>query len=360
MVSYCATSHNGPLVASGLCDVLPVHYSDLPRVLTSGPLRVDVLLLQVSSPDSAGRVSVGLTDDYISSAVASARVVLVEINEHVPFTYGSTTLSPQDWTHAIHTSCPPAEMLPSPVTAELDAVATRVADLVQDGATLQFGIGALPDAVLRRLTDRADLGIHSGILSDNAMELMQAGIVTGACKTVDRGVAVAGFVTGSQRLFDFVHLNAGVSIRSTSYTHDTAVLAAQSQLVAVNSAIEVDLTGQVNAEYVGDRYVGAVGGAMDFLRGAARSPGGLPIIALPSTAKGNSRIVARLSSVVSTPRADAAIFVTEYGVADLRGATIGRRVEQMIGLAHPDFRHDLEVEFETTMMNHSKRRRIAT
>lgn len=340
--SYCGTGSNRALHDAGLLGIVPGHYSMLPRLLSHGNARADVVLVQVSAPDDQGQHALGLTDDYLSTAIDSARVVLVEINDQVPFTLGARTLTADDWTHAITTSRPPAEIFPTPADPVLTQVAQTVASLIDDGATLQFGIGSLPEAVLAELTDRRDLGVHSGIINNAAMALMKSGVITGARKTVDPGVAIAGFLTGTRELFEFAHRNPALQLRSTQYTHDATILAAQRQLVAINSAIEVDLTGQVNAEAIGPRYVGAVGGAMDFLRGAARSDGGIPIVALPSTARGASRIVSQLSGPVSTPRADAGVIVTEHGVADLRGTTVSERITAMIAIAHPDHRAELE------------------
>ncbi len=342
LTSYCGTGGNSALHQAGLLEITPVHYSTIPALLGSGQLRANVVLVQVSEADETGRHSLGLTDDYLSGALDAADVVIAEINDRVPRTVGARTLGPDDWTAAIRTSREPASMEPARANDVVRAVARNAASLIEDGATLQFGIGAVPEAVLRELHDRRDLGIHSGVLNDAAMELMEAGVAPGTRKSIDRGIAVAGFVTGTRRLFDFVDQNPAVNLRSTTYTHDSATLAAQNALAAVNSAIEVDLFGAVNAEVAAGKYVGAVGGAMDFLRGAAASRGGLPIVALPSSSRGRSRIVAQLGGPVSTPRADAGIVVTENGIADLRGTTLDTRVELMLSLAAPEHRSELE------------------
>jgi acetyl-CoA hydrolase len=231
------------------------------------------------------------------------------------------------------------------------AVAAQVAAVVPDEATLQFGIGALPEACLDALHGHSGLGIHSGIINDAAMRLIDAGVATGEHKTVDPLIAVAGVVGGSADLFAFLDQNPAVNLRGTWYTHDINVLGDQHRMVAINSAIEVDLTGQVNAEVAKSRYVGAIGGATDFLRGAARSTGGVGIIALPSTAGASSRIVARLSGPVSTARSDVGVIVTEYGAADLRGLSISKRVEALLAIAHPDHRDTLAAEMEDQLMN---------
>lgn len=344
--SYCGTGSNAALHQAGLLEIAPVHYSRIPDLLTSGPARADVVFVQVSAADETGRHSMSLTDDYLSAVIDSAAVVIVEINDRAPVVAGARTLGPGEWTAAVRSSREPAQMESAHASEVVHAVARNVASLIEDGATLQFGIGAVPEAVLRELHGRRDLGIHSGVLNEAAMELMESGAATGARKSLDRGIAVAGFVTGTRRLFDFVDRNPAVNVRSTGYTHDSAILSAQHALAAINSAIEVDVFGAVNAEVAAGKYVGAVGGAMDFLRGAAASRGGLPIVAMPSSARGRSRIVAALGGPVSTPRADAAIIVTENGIADLRGLSLERRVEEMLRLADPVHRGELAAAAE--------------
>lgn len=348
--SYCGTGANRALHRAGLLDIVPVPYSTLPELLAGGALAADVVLVQVSEPDDHGRHSLGLADDYFSAALDTARVVIAEINRHVPATPGARTLTPADWTACVHSDDVPAQLPTPDFSPVLRAVAAQVAFVVPDQATVQFGIGALPEACLDALHAHTGIGIHSGILNDAALRLMRAGVATGAHKTVDTGVAVAGVVGGSSELFAFLDRNPRVNLRGTRYTHDIDVLGAQHRMVAINSAIEVDLTGQVNAEVAGGRYVGAVGGATDFLRGAARSPGGVPIIALPSTAGGNSRIVTRLSGPVSIARSDVGVVVTEYGSADLRGRSESSRAERLLAIAHPDHRDTLAAELEEHLM----------
>ncbi|HEY6498898.1 MAG TPA: acetyl-CoA hydrolase/transferase C-terminal domain-containing protein [Streptosporangiaceae bacterium] len=346
--SYCGTGRNQRL--PGLA-VIPVHYAALPGLLAGGRLAADVVFVQVSAPDEHGRHSLGLGEDYFSAALDTARVVIAEVNDQVPYTFGTRTLSADDWTACVHSSRPPAEMRAAAPSATAMAVARKVAALVDDGATVQFGVGTLPEACLDALGGHRDLGLHSGLLSDAAMRLIQAGVATGDRKTLDRGVAVAGFLGGTAALFRFAHRNPRIQLRGTGYTHDPLVLARQHQFTAINSALEVDLSGQVNAEELHGRYVGSVGGATDFLRGAARSPGGLPIVALPATAGGASRIVARLNGPVSTARSDAGVIVTEHGVADLRGAPVTVRYERMLAIAHPEHRAALAAELEEHLMN---------
>ena len=353
LLSYCGTGTNSALYDAGLLDIMPVHYSALPGLLSEGSIRADVVFVQVSAPDETGHHALGLADDYFSAALDTARVVIAEVNDQVPFTYGARTLTSDDWTHAIHTSRVPAELPQGKVTPVIKAVAENVATLIGDGSTLQFGIGALPEACLAELMDRHDLGIHSGIVNDTAMDLIEAGVANGSRKSVDRGIAIAGLLGGTEGLFRFADRNPRLELRSTRYTHDPLVLAAQHQLIAINSAIEVDLTGQVNAETAGKRYVGAVGGAMDFLRGAAASYGGVPVVALPSASHGGSRIVSALSGPVSTPRADGFVAVTEHGIADLRGLSLAERVERMISVADPGHRASLEADAESVLATYS-------
>jgi acyl-CoA hydrolase len=344
-VSYCGSGGNRALYRAGALDIVPCHYSTLPGLLTSGPLRVDVLLLQLAPAGPDGRYSLGLSDDYTSAAVETARVVIAEVNDQVPRT-GGRTLAGADLDVVVRTSRTPAEMPARSTGPETRRVAEHVAALIDDGATLQFGIGALPDAVLAQLGGHRRLGVHSGLLGDTGARLMEAGVITNERKTLDRGRSVAGLLMGTRRLFRYADRNPAIELRPTSYTHDPGVLAAQERLVAVNSAIEIDLTGQANAEAAGGEYLGAVGGAVDFLRGAARSRGGLPILALPATAGERSRVVSRLSGPVSTARCDAGLVVTEFGVADLRGQPLRVRRERMLAIAHPRHREALERAIE--------------
>lgn len=336
-VSYCGTGSNRALAATGSLEVYPGHYSTLPDFVS----RADVVLVQCAPPDTRGRYSLGLADDYLTAAIDGARIVIAEVNDQVPATPGARHLTDQEIDIVVRTSRPVAESPAAPPTPEMTAIGAHVASIVPDGATLQFGIGSVPEAVLGALGVRNDLGIHSGILSDAAVELIDKGVVTNARKTTDRGVSVAAVLIGTRRLFEYAHDNPAVSLRPIGYTHDPERLAAQHRFVAINSAIEVDLTGQVNAEVAGGRYVGAVGGGGEFLRAAARSDGGLPIIALPSTAGSRSRIVDRLSGPVSIARSDAGIVVTEFGIADLRGLPLSERRERMLAIAQPDQREIL-------------------
>ena len=347
--AYCGTGGNRALAKAGKLDILPVHYSQVPGLIQSGRLKVDVLMLQLAPADAAGNYSLSMAHDYLIPALTAARVVVAEVNQQAPWTFGERPVREDDLDFIVRTSHPPLELhQPQPGEAEL-AIARHVAELIEDGATLQFGLGALPEAILAALAGRRDLGIHSGSIGDKAADLMEAGVITNARKSIDRGVTVAALMFGSRRLQQFCHRNPLVQFRSNAYTHNAEVLARIERFTALNTAIEVDLSGQINAETAGGVYVGAVGGALDFLRGAHRSKGGLPIVALPSTAGKASRIVAKLSGPVSTPRSDAGIIVTEYGVADLRGAPLSERARLMIAIAHPDFREQLERDADSVL-----------
>lgn len=345
VIDFFGYSAGGPhrkLAQAGVLDIVPCHYSHLPGLIEDGLLPADVVLLQVSPPDAQGRYSLGLVHEYLPAALRKARVVIAEVNPEIPWTHGSVYLSADDFALLVDARHPPLSLersAPGPV--EL-AIAGHIAVLVEDGATLQVGIGNLPEAVLSALHGHRDLGLHSGAVGDGIAALAEAGVLTNARKSLDAGVGIGGVLMGSERLRKWAHGNPGFALRETGYTHDAQVLAGSHKLAAINSAIEVDLTGQINAEVVGGVYVGAVGGALDFLRGAARSRGGLPIVALPATAKGATRIVAQLSGPVSTPRSDAGLIVTEYGVADLRGQPLSRRVRRLIDIAAPEHRAELE------------------
>lgn len=341
--SYTGSGRNQKLADAGLLDILPVHYSQLRNAL-----KVDVLLLQVAPADESGYYSLSIAHEYLVPLIDTARVVIAEVNAAAPWTFGTRTLLATDFDVLIHTDRSPLE-LSRAQPGELEArIAAHVAGLVDDGATLQFGMGALPEAILGALGNRRDLGVHSGTIGDAVADLAECGVITNARKTVDRGVTIAGVMMGSSRIYRFAHRNPAVQFRSTAYTHHIGLLKRIDNFVAINSAIEVDLTGQVNAESAAGRYLGGVGGAIDFMRGAAASKGGLPIVALPSKARNGSRIVARLSGPVSTPRSDAGVIVTEYGVADLRGLSVRQRIRRMLDIAPPELRETLETQAGAT------------
>jgi len=350
-VSYSAAGANRALSRAGLLDIVPCHYSELPRILSDGPLRADVLFLALPPSGPAGTFGLGLGADYLTALIGRVPTVIAEVNDRVPDIGCGRRLSRDEIDVIVHTSRPPAEYPEAPTGDTEAAIAGHVAGLIPDGATVQLGLGGLPSAVLRGLRDHRDLGVHSGVITDGVAELIEAGVVTGAGKSVDRGLVVTGFLMGTRALIARAAVDTSVQLRDTRYTHDHAILAAQRALVAINSATEVDLTGQANTETAAGRYVGAVGGAADFLRGAARSPGGIPVIALPSTAGTTSRIVASLNGPVSLARSDAGVIVTEYGMADLRGLTLAQRRKRMLAIAHPGHRPALEAAAQAAADN---------
>lgn len=343
-LGYCGSGTNRKLAEAGLLDIWPGHYSDLPARIRSGDLRIDVLMLQVPPADAQGRHSLGLAHEYLLAALATARVVIAEVNDQVPWTMGLQHLDTARIDASVTASYAP-QCSRAPASGPIEAaIAAHAAGLIEDRVTLQCGLGAIPEAVLAALHGRRDLGVHSGAVGDGVMALMEAGVVTNAHKGRDPGATIAGVLMGSTRLHRYAHRNPALQMRGTDYTHAPDVLASLPRFVAINSAVEVDLSGQVNAEVAAGCYVGAVGGAVDFVRGAQRSRGGVPIIALPATAGAHSRIVATLSGPVSTPRCDAGVFVTEYGSADLRGLPLAARRRRMLDIAHPEHRARLERE----------------
>ena len=338
--AYCGAGSNRRLAAAGVLDILPCHYSQLGAMIRGGALRADVLLLQLA--ERAGEYSLSMAHEYLIPALETARVVIAEVNAQAPFTYGERMLKVSDLDCIVRSDRAPLEMKSGDAGEVEAAIARHVAQWVGDGATLELGLGSLPETILGQLGDRRDLGIHSGALGDQVAALMQSGAITNARKTIDPGLTTGGVLLGSGALNKFADGNRAFRMRSSDYTHGAQVLERIDNFVAINSAIEVDLTGQVNTEVAAGRYLGAVGGAADFVRAAHRSRGGVPIFALASTAGEASRIVSRLSGPVCISRSDAGIIATEFGAADLRGLTLGERVPKMIALAHPAQRERLE------------------
>ena len=334
--SYGASGRNRAWQDRGLLTVLPVQYSALAGLFRRRVIPADVVLVSVAPPGADGRYPLGLADEYLSAALDCARVVMAEVSPGVPRIPGARTLGEDDLDVVVRTDRAPATWTP-PEPDETDrAVARQVAALIPDGAVLQIGIGAFPGAVLGALGEHNDLGIHSGLFADGMVDLVERGVVTNRAKPRDTGISVGGVVMGGARLIEWLDGNPRVALRDTGYTHDVAVLGSLPRFTAVNTALEVDLTGQVNSEVVGGRYVGAIGGALDFLRGAARADGGLPIVALPASGRGRSRIVERLSGPVTVGRADVGVVVTQFGAADLRGLGLAARREALLAISDPD------------------------
>jgi len=329
--------------AHGLA-IVPCHASQVAPMIEQGLIGCDVAFVQVSPADAEGNHSFGLIGDFVAAAVKKARVIIAEVNERVPFTRGDDVLPAARIDCAVRVARDPVE-LPAAAIGDTDlAIARVVAGYIGDGATLQVGIGAVPDAILRLLRDRRDLGIHSGMIGDGLVDLVEAGVITNARKPIDSGTSITGALIGTRRLFAFADRNPAIGMRNSAYTHAPTVLSVLPRLVTINSAIEVDLTGQVNAEQSGPLYLGGTGGQVEFVRAGARSAGGRSIIALPATARGGkiSRITAALSGPVTTARSEVDVIVTEFGAAELKGQSLAERARRLTAIAHPDFRGELE------------------
>ena len=317
--SYCGAGHNRALADAGVLDIHPHPYSRLAALIRERKIPCDVALVQVSPPNARGEYSMGLAVDYLLPAIQSARAVVAEVNERVPWTHTEKLLRKEDFALLVESSREPAAAPPMRAGAAEAAIARHAAAFITDGATLEFGLGILPDAVCAALHGRKSLKVHSGTIGEGVVDLMKTGAVSG----VDCAMLI-----GTRRLFDHARDNPAVRLRSTEYTHDPRVLGALEKFVAINSAVEVDLTGQVNAEVAKGSYLGAVGGALDFIRAATFSPGGVSLLVLPA-----ARIVKTLSGPVSTPRSEAGVIVTERGAADLRGCTLNERMKRMLSIS---------------------------
>jgi acyl-CoA hydrolase len=332
-------------VAEGRADFVPVFLSDIPHLFTSGQIHLDVAILQLSPPDQHGLCTLGTSCDAARAAADSAHVVLAEINQRMPRTHGHTVVPLDRVTAFMCTDRALPEHRNGAVTPETARIADQVAELIEDGACLQVGIGAIPGAVLARLQERRDLGVHTEMFSDALVDLFASGAITNRLKSVHPGRIVTSFVNGTRKVFDFVHDNALVELHPADRTNDTSLIRKNDRMVAVNSAIQIDLTGQVCADSFGHQIYSGIGGQMDFIRGAALSRGGRAIIALPSTARGGaiSRIVPELApgAGVVTTRGHVHWVVTEHGAVNLHGRTLRERAEMLIRIADPDFRGEL-------------------
>jgi 4-hydroxybutyrate CoA-transferase len=332
-------------VNAGRADYVPIFLSDVPELFSTGVIQLDAVLINVSPPDIHGFCSLGTSVDAALAATRSAHTVIAQLNPSVPRTLGDSFIHVDEIDIAVEVDQPPYEHAPPAIGATELRIGEYVADLVPDEATLQMGIGSIPAAVGAALHDKRDLGVHTELFTDVVLDLVESGALTGAAKEINRGKIVTAFMMGSRRLYDFVDDNPMVEMRPVDYTNDTAVIRRFRRMVAVNSAISVDLTGQVSADSIGTRFYSGVGGQMDFMRGAALAPEGRAIIALPSTAAGGtiSRITPTLEvgAGVVTSRAHVRTVVTEYGVAELFGRSIRERAAGLIGIAHPDFRDEL-------------------
>ena len=339
-------------INEGRADYTPVYLSEIEELFESGAMPLDVALIEVSPPDSHGFCSFGVGVDTTLTAARLARYVVAQVNDQMPRTYGDSFLHVSNINAIVESSRPLCAMNRAEITDMQAAIARNVAGLIEDGAVIQTGIGGIPDAVLPLLMDRKDLGVHSELVSDGIIPLIDAGVITGARKNFKPRKIILGFALGTKRLFDYVDNNPIFEFHPTAYTNDPALIARNDNMVAINSALQVDITGQVCSDSIGTYFYSGIGGQVDFLRGASRSKGGKPIIALSSTAKNGtiSRITPMLApgAGVVTSRGLIRYVVTEYGVAYLHGKSIRERAKALIEIAHPKFRNELYEYCERT------------
>ena len=335
-------------VHEGRADFTPVLLSEFTLLFRRGHLPLDIALVHVSPPDNYGFCSFGLEVGLTKTPAESAKIIIAEVNQQMPRTLGDSFIHVSKLDYIVPVDYPLTEM---PMDSEgpseiIEKIASYIAELIPDGASMQMGIGAIPDAVLKYLYEKKDLGVHSELFSDGVIDLVEAGVITNARKSLHPGKIIAGFILGTQRLYKWVDDNPLIELHPTEYVNDPFVIAQNNRMVAINSAIEVDLTGQVCADSIGPKIYSGVGGQFDFIYGASRSLDGVPIIALPSTARGNGRIVPMLKpgAGVVTSRNHVRYVVTEYGIADLYGRTIHQRAKALINIAHPEFRDSLTRE----------------
>ena len=335
-------------VNDGRADYVPIFLSDVPHLFSSGAVPLDAVLVNATPPDAHGFCSLGVSVEAMHAAMRATRTVIVQFNNSMPRTLGESFIHVDDIDFAVEVDVPPYVHSVGTIGEIEERIGQYIAELVPDGATLQLGIGAIPAATALALRDRHDLGIHTEMFTDSVVDLVEAGVITGARKERNRGKIVTAFFMGSPRLYEFVRDNPMIEMRSVDFTNDTHVIGSFSRMTAINSAIEVDITGQVVADSIGSRIYSGVGGQMDFIRGAARASEGRAIIALPSTASGGavSRIVSTIQpgAGVVTTRAHVRTVVTEYGVAELFGRSLRERAAALIAIAHPDHRDRLSSE----------------
>ncbi len=335
-------------IREGRADYTPVFFSEIPRLFRDNILPVDVALIQLSPPDENGYLSFGVSVDYTMQAAKSSKIVIAEVNKQMPRTYGAYIhISEVDY--IIETDRPLIEIPLPKITSIEENIGRNIASLVPDRANLQLGIGGIPDAALKFLTEKKDLGIHTEMFSDGVVELYEKGVVTNKCNNLNPGKFIATFLMGTKKLYQFVDNNPNVEMHPVDYTNNVMIAGKVNNLISINSALQIDLFGQVCADTLGYQQYSGVGGQVDFVRASSLSPGGKSIIALPSTNKKKtiSRIVSKLSegACVTTSRNDVHNVVTEYGIANLRGKTIRQRAKALINIAHPDFRDQLKKDF---------------
>ena len=332
-------------VNEGRADYTPFYFHQSPRFFTDGTFPIDVALVSLTPPDEHGFCSFGVSVGGTKPAALSAKMVIAQINDQMPRTMGDSFIHVSQITYAVEASRPLPELGGGKIGPVEEAIGRNCASLIEDGSTLQLGIGSIPDAVLKFLGDKKDLGIHSEMFSDGVVDLYEQGVITGAAKTENKGKMVAAFLMGSKKLYDFVDNNPDVMMLTVDYVNDPVVVSRQNKMVSINSCLQVDFNGQVNSESMGINQFSGIGGQLDYVRGASMCPNGKSILAMPSTAKHGtiSRIVPVFEpgTTVTTTRTDVHYIVTEYGVANLRGKSLRERARLLINIAHPDFRDEL-------------------
>jgi 4-hydroxybutyrate CoA-transferase len=336
-------------IEEGRGDFTPIFFHELPNLLRT-TLHPDTAMISVSPPDEHGYCSLGVSVDYTKAAAESADVVIAQVNKNMPRTFGDCFIHVSALDYIVEADVPMIELPPPEITDVEKGIGKNCASLINDGDTLQLGIGAIPDAVLLFLKDKKDLGIHSEMISDGVVELVDAGVVNNAKKSIHRGKFIIGFLMGTRRLYDFVNDNPAIQMMPIDYVNNPVIVAQNDNLVSINSCVQIDLFGQVASETIGPKQISGVGGQVDFVRGANMGKNGRSIIAMPSTAAGGkiSKIVPLLDegAVVTTSRCDVNYVITEYGIAQLKGQTLKNRARALINIAHPDFRKGLVEEFE--------------
>jgi acyl-CoA hydrolase/GNAT superfamily N-acetyltransferase len=343
--SFFISENIRELIDEGLADYTPIFLSEIPGLFSSGQLPLDAALIQVTPPDSRGMCSLGISVDIVKSAAENASLVIAQVNPHMPRTHGDSSIHIHDIDFLVPVDTPLLEIEPLKINDVAKKIGQNVASLIENGSTIELGLGSISQSVSEFLKDKKDLGIHTEMFTDSIIDLVESGVVTGAHKSVDRGRIVASFCMGTRKLYDYINDNPVFSFHPTEYVNAPSVIGKQNRQIAVNTALEIDLTGQVCADSLGDRFFSGIGGQADFNRGAALSHGGKAIIAIPSTAKDGkvSRIVSRLSpgAGVVTTRGDIHYVVTEHGAAFLHGKSIQERALALISISHPAFREKL-------------------
>ncbi len=337
-------------VQEGRSDYTPFFFHQAPRFFSDGTFPVDVAMVSLTPPDQKGFCSFGVSVGGTKPAALSSKMILAQINDQMPRTMGDSFIHVSKLTYCVEASQPLPELGGGRITEVEEAIGRNCASLVEDGSTLQLGIGSIPDAVLKFLGGKKDLGIHSEMFSDGVVDLYEKGVITGACKTLDKGKMVAAFLMGSKRLYDFADNNPAVMMLPVDYVNNPSIIAQNSKVVSINSCLQVDFNGQVNSESIGIHQFSGIGGQLDYVRGASMCPDGKSVLAMPSTAKHGevSRILPVLpeGTTVTTTRTDIQYIVTEYGIANLRGKTLRERARLLINIAHPTFRGELRAAYK--------------